>query len=82
MYIFKNPFNGLEVPMHKDTSFLVTYPDNVMGIWMGLDDSFQGNGCMRGVPGSHKTGPNIKHKRAYDHTIGQYINAPHILSEE
>jgi phytanoyl-CoA hydroxylase len=58
MYIFKNPKIGGEVGAHKDSSFLITDPLSVCGIWISLDSATKENGCMWGVPGSHVKGPN------------------------
>lgn len=58
MYIFKNPRLGGEVSPHKDSSFLITDPLSVCGIWVSLDSATKENGCMWGVPGSHLKKPN------------------------
>jgi len=58
MYIFKNPKIGGEVSPHKDSSFLITDPLSVCGVWMSLDEASKENGCMWGVPGSHLVDPN------------------------
>ena len=39
MYIFKNPKIGGEVGAHKDSSFLITKPLSVCGIWVSLDEA-------------------------------------------
>lgn len=58
MYIFKNPKIGGEVGCHKDSSFLITDPLSVCGIWVSLDAATLENGCLWGVPGSHIKTPN------------------------
>jgi len=58
MYIFKNPKIGGEVGAHKDSTFLITDPLSVCGIWISLDSASKENGCMWGVPGSHLKDPN------------------------
>jgi ectoine hydroxylase-related dioxygenase (phytanoyl-CoA dioxygenase family) len=58
MYIFKNSKIGGEVSMHKDSSFLITDPLTVCGVWVSLDEATKENGCMWGVPGSHLKKPN------------------------
>lgn len=58
MYIFKNPRIGGEVGPHKDSSFLITNPLSVCGVWISLDSATADNGCMWGVPGSHVKDPN------------------------
>lgn len=37
---------------------------------------------MWGVPGSHLIGPNVKHRKAYDSTIGAVINVPYVISDK
>jgi phytanoyl-CoA hydroxylase len=63
MYIFKNPKIGGEVGAHKDSTFLITDPLSVCGIWISLDSASKENGCMWGVPGSH-----LKDPTQYMHT--------------
>ena len=58
MYIFKNQRVGGKVTPHKDSSFLITDPLSVCGVWISLDSANKENGCMWGVPGSHIKGPN------------------------
>ena len=57
MYIFKNSKIGGEVGAHKDSSFLITEPLSVCGIWVSLDSATKENGCMWGIPGSHVEKP-------------------------
>jgi phytanoyl-CoA hydroxylase len=57
MYIFKNSRIGGEVSPHKDSSFLITQPLSVIGVWVSLDSATKENGCMWGVPGSHLEDP-------------------------
>jgi phytanoyl-CoA hydroxylase len=54
MYMFKNPFKGAEISRHKDSTFMATDPLSACGIWTSLDAATVENGCMFGVPGSHK----------------------------
>ena len=66
MYIFKNPRIGGEIGAHKDSSFLTTKPLSCCGIWIALDSATIENGCMWGVPGSHKNDPNFYLKLRYN----------------
>lgn len=81
MYMFKNPNIGTAIEPHKDTSYLVTNPNSVQAVWMGLDEANTKNGCVWVQPGSHKQGPNVKHKRTFDPTVGNVINVPHFFPE-
>ena len=54
MYIFKSPKIGQEVQPHTDNTYLITKPLSCCGIWVALDDAKITNGCLWGVPGSHK----------------------------
>jgi len=57
MYIFKQPSIGGEVKPHQDGTYLYTEPQSVIGFWWALEDCTLENGCLYGVPGSHKTVP-------------------------
>ena len=57
MYIFKSPRIGGEVNPHQDSTYLISNPLSCRAIWVALDDATQENGCMWGIPGSHKTTP-------------------------
>jgi len=54
MYIYKNPKIGAEVVPHTDNTYLITNPLSTMGIWIALHDANIENGCLWGIPGSHK----------------------------
>jgi phytanoyl-CoA hydroxylase len=54
MYIFKQPSIGGEVSPHQDGTYLYTEPQSVTGLWWALEDCSVENGCLYGVPGSHR----------------------------
>ncbi|KJH43206.1 Phytanoyl-CoA dioxygenase [Dictyocaulus viviparus] len=55
MYIFKQPKIGGVVMEHVDASFLYVEPfENLIGIWIAIDDADEKNGCLAFIPGSHK----------------------------
>jgi phytanoyl-CoA hydroxylase len=54
MYIFKQPRIGGKVVPHQDAMYLITEPDNIIGIWIALEDCTLENGCLSFIPGSHK----------------------------
>jgi len=53
--------DGLEVPWHQDGHYWPIRPLATVTVWVALDDSTVGNGCLRVIPGSHAD------KRHYDH---------------
>lgn len=57
MYIFKQPSIGGEVRPHQDGTFLFTEPQSVLGFWWALEDCTCTNGCLWGIPGSHRNVP-------------------------
>lgn len=47
------------VPLRRRTRTMLTYhlvPAHALTFWIALDESNEGNGCVRVVPGSHKMG--------------------------
>lgn len=54
--IFKQPRIGGKVMPHQDSTFLYTSPQSCTGFWMALEDATANNGCLMGIPGSHKEG--------------------------
>ncbi len=54
--IFKQPRIGGKVMPHQDGTFLCTHPQSCTGFWMALEDATANNGCLMGIPGSHKQG--------------------------
>ena len=67
MYIFKSPKYGSPAPPHRDGSFLYnpkididekgerdfTAGENIIGLWLALEDADLENSCLWAVPGSH-----------------------------
>lgn len=58
-FISKDPYTGRETPWHEDSAFwngrLSAY-DKIVTIWLAIDPSDKGNGCMRVIPGTHRNG--------------------------
>ncbi|MCF7688018.1 MAG: phytanoyl-CoA dioxygenase family protein [Cephaloticoccus sp.] len=49
---------GAEKPWHQDLAyFAVNRFDGVAGVWIALDRATTENGCMKVIPGGHRTGP-------------------------
>jgi len=53
-YIFKQPMIGGKVSAHQDSTFIFTDPPSCIGFWMALEDATIENGCLMGIPGSHR----------------------------
>ena len=49
----KPPGDGMEVPWHQDGHYWPIRPLATCTVWIALDDSVIGNGCLRVIPGSH-----------------------------
>jgi hypothetical protein len=47
---------GMEVPWHQDGHYWPIRPLATVTVWIAIDDSTTENGCMRYIPGSHKSG--------------------------
>jgi ectoine hydroxylase-related dioxygenase (phytanoyl-CoA dioxygenase family) len=53
--------DGMEVPWHQDGHYWPIRPLATCTVWIALDQSVIENGCLRVIPGSHRT------KALYDH---------------
>lgn len=62
-YICKPPFDGQPVLWHQDGSYWPLDPMEVITLWLAVDDSDTENGCMRVLPGTHKTNLQKMQKR-------------------
>lgn len=61
-HVFCKPAgNGYETPWHQDGHYWPIRPLATCTVWVALEDSDTGNGCLRVIPGSHKE------KRLHDH---------------
>jgi phytanoyl-CoA hydroxylase len=54
-YLCKPPRNGKGVEWHQDGAFWPLEPMNVVTLWLALSDSGPDNGCLRVLPGSHRS---------------------------
>lgn len=70
----QNPRIGGCVTPHKDNTYSITHPLSTQGIWISLDDSTKENGCLWGVPGSHKQKPRVYMKNKRDSETGKIIS--------
>jgi chlorinating enzyme len=58
-FICKDPYTGRATPWHEDSAFWNGRFDrfeNIVTVWLALDPSTRGNGCMRVLPGTHVNG--------------------------
>jgi len=52
----KAPIIGSETPAHQDSYYFHIDPIEALTMWLPLDCTDEGNGCIRYLPGSHKRG--------------------------
>mmetsp|Transcript_24237 Transcript_24237/g.68732 ORF Transcript_24237/g.68732 Transcript_24237/m.68732 type:complete len:321 (+) Transcript_24237:116-1078(+) len=52
-YFCKMPHTTRNVPWHQDGSYYPLWPMKVVSLWLAVDRSDIGNGCLRVVKGSH-----------------------------
>jgi Phytanoyl-CoA dioxygenase (PhyH) len=57
-FICKPAGTGKRVPWHEDSAYWgkVLDPMDVVTVWLAIDPSTPGNGCMRVIPGTHGDG--------------------------
>ncbi|THF77817.1 phytanoyl-CoA dioxygenase family protein [Cohnella fermenti] len=58
-FICKEPFVGKQTPWHEDSAYWkgrLTRYDGIVTVWLAIDRSWQENGCMRVIPGTHTDG--------------------------
>ena len=64
MALLKPPRVGIEKPWHQDHAYFnLELRTRVVGVWIALDRSTTGNGCMLVKPASHLQGPVVHFKR-------------------
>jgi phytanoyl-CoA hydroxylase len=54
MAILKPPKIGGDVCIHQDSTYLYDERETLVGFWIPLQDATIHNGCLWGLPGSHK----------------------------
>ena len=66
MALLKPAFVGSEKPWHQDNAYFSVSPLNqVIGVWIALDDAGVENGCMHVIPSGHTEGA-FKHHHGMD----------------
>ena len=53
---------GLEVPWHQDGEYWPIVPLRTCSVWLAIDDVTVENGCMRYIPGSHRSAEIFPHR--------------------
>ena len=61
-YFGKPAHDGKRVPWHQDGRYWPIRPLASCSVWIAIDDSNTENGCLRVIPGSHKSGKLFKHE--------------------
>lgn len=57
----KPPGDGMEVPWHQDGHYWPIRPLATCTLWLAIDDSVVENGCLRLIPGSHRSRSLLGH---------------------
>lgn len=55
-FFCKLPGDGKTVSWHQDASYWPLTPAKTVTLWLAIDDSDRGNGCMQVLPGTHTLG--------------------------
>lgn len=58
-FICKDPYVGRATPWHEDSAYWTGRLDGygkIITVWLAIDRSNKENGCMRVIPGTHKSG--------------------------
>lgn len=59
----KPPGDGMEVPWHQDGNYWPIRPLATCTLWIAIDESHVDNGCLRVIPGSHRTRQLTEHQK-------------------
>lgn len=61
----KNPGDGTSVAWHQDARYWPLHPHKNITVWLAFDDSDEGNGAMKVIPGTHR-GKTLEHVDSRD----------------
>ncbi|MDH4145570.1 MAG: phytanoyl-CoA dioxygenase family protein [Acidimicrobiia bacterium] len=61
LMLYKRAERGPKVPWHRDAFTSVIDPIATTSVWIAVTESTVDNGCLRFVPGSHRTGDAGEH---------------------
>jgi hypothetical protein len=76
MSFFAKPaLNGKKTPWHQDGQYWPIRPLATCTVWIAIDAATQENGCLRYIPGSHKTNRLMAHEQKDDpgYTLNQEL---------
>ncbi|MEM7251299.1 MAG: phytanoyl-CoA dioxygenase family protein [Pseudomonadota bacterium] len=62
-YFGKPALVGKETPWHQDGEYWPIKPMASVTLWFAIDPSTRENGCLRIIPGSHRSKSLLKHRR-------------------
>lgn len=83
-FISKEPLIGRATPWHEDSAYWkgrFDRFDQIVTIWLAIDDADEGNGCMRVIPGTHHDGFSAYEQvDKRDNTFGSQIK-PDLIDE-
>jgi Phytanoyl-CoA dioxygenase (PhyH) len=65
----KPAYTGRKVPWHQDGKYWPIRPLATVSVWMAIDDATPDNGCMRYIPGSHRTQRVYAHETSLDSNL-------------
>lgn len=71
-FICKEPRTGKKTPWHEDSAYWAgrfDRYDDIVTLWLAIDESTKENGCMGVIPGSHHNGFSEYEKMDTDHSI-------------
>ena len=78
-YVAKPPLDGQPVLWHQDGSYWPLDPMEVISLWLAADASTPENGCMRVVPGSHRTSlQEVRERSDVANVLGSSMDAVHV----
>jgi phytanoyl-CoA hydroxylase len=81
MAILKPPQIGGKVNIHQDSTYLYGEPDSLLGFWIPFQDATINNGCLWGLPGSHK-GKLYRRSKVFKGVPGDEIYHENDFKEE
>lgn len=61
----KSPYRGKATPWHQDAQYWPIRPLETTTVWIAIDPATRENGCLRVVPGSHRT------REIFPHSLNQ-----------
>jgi ectoine hydroxylase-related dioxygenase (phytanoyl-CoA dioxygenase family) len=74
-YISKPAFSGQPVLWHQDAAYWPLDPMEVVTCWLAVDHSTEQNGCVRVIPGSHKSTVHGMHTTGAGSVLGSETDA-------